>query len=974
MNLPESVAHFKEEAVKVELKPFDRFETMLYLKLLLGIQGEEIEIDEKMLDTVHDRANGCPLYVEYIVTWALERRMIEQDSESKKMILLHDDVSEETAIPRELSNIVLAAFNNLSPTLWDALKIASCIGYSFDAKVYKQLTNAMDLMPKVEELANLYDAFELSIDSNTYKWKHQAVFEAVKSLLIKNQTVQIHGMIAEEYEKEGSTDQGLSLDAGMRRLLARHFLLAEKWEGAFDQYMEAGKQAEDTFNYPEAAKMYEEAIICQGKLSYRPSLSSRLLPTIKLGNCLRELARYEESEAVLTRCLKEVEKERALQISTDTEQMYVLALTVLATLHQNQSKYNQARELYEKALPIARTVEGSSSSLWLANHIAGYAEILRKMGELEASEKLHREALKMREDNSCTELELAVSYTQLGCTLIGLGQAAEAYERHRSALLLRFKYLGFSHGLVSESLNYCAEGLSSLSRSEEGIPLAMHCVAIRKEVFGTAHPAFAHALSILASCFDAVGRQSSAKGLLERCLKICEEAFPKDHANIIPNLMSYGRVLRSMGMYEEGRNIYERAVKVHRINFKQGQKQLQLDTCLKEIRELTEEMEKGPDQRSVFLSESDRVLQHVTDRTVDVDADGTPLIILTDIGRDVDDEYALMLLGALTRKRLVNPLAVVTTLSPSRKRAALSKGSLDALGLLHVPVGIGSAGGVEEGRELEVYESAYRKASASIFEDGMNLMLLSLSSAPDKSVRLLGLASLTDFASLVRNHEDLFVSKVKEVVIMGGLEPLDSHDTLQPDTAYNNKCDMESARYLYERCQELGVPTVTLSRWAVYGCPVSNELFDELCKTDHMVATNLRRVSMTSINELWRKVNLPFPHPGREKLPERCNRKWFCGTFFGKDDIRRDGSASIWDLVTKLFMYDPLAMLCCVDEYRHEFFRWTTKEVNGVIHHFVGVSESNNGVIDPKALCNKLSYLFRFSLRESLQNIEESSN
>uniref|UniRef100_A0A7S4NFP3 Inosine/uridine-preferring nucleoside hydrolase domain-containing protein n=1 Tax=Odontella aurita TaxID=265563 RepID=A0A7S4NFP3_9STRA len=728
--------------------------------------------------------------------------------------------------------------------------------------------------------------------------------------------------------------------------------------------MNAGRRAEETYNFPEAAKMYEEAIVCLGKITPQPSVRSRLLPTLRLGSCLRELARYNESETVLTQCLSEAEAE--LAEGRGDEQMYVHALTALATLRQYQSKYNEARELYERALPIARRVEDSSASLWLAGHIAGYAEILRKSGDLPSAEKLHREALEMRKERSCTELEMAVSYTQLGCTLFGLKRYQEAYKQHRLALLSRFKYLDFSHGLVSESLNYCAEALCALGRSEDGIPLAMHGVEIRKQVFGPSHPALAHAFSILASNYHAVGRSCDAKQLLEKCLAICEEAFPKNHANIIPNLMNYGKVLRSLGNYRKAREVYERSIVIHQLNFKTNQKADQLEKCRSEVKELAQlEAMSGEDTPDIA-----RGVMPIP--PVNMELGSTPIIVLTDVGRDVDDEYALILLGALTRMNLLTPLAIVTTLSPARQRANLTRGSLDALGLAKVPVGVGGSGGLDGNTPLEVYEAQYSRSCSCIFESGINLMVRALESAPDNTVQLLCIASLQDAATLIRGHDKLFRAKVKEVLIMGGAKiPFNTSEFLEPDTAYNNNCDMVSARFVYRYCQEAGIPTLTLTRYTAYGCPVSNVVFDDLVKTAHMVGINTRRVSYEGINRLWHKVNLAAADPRREKLPSRCDRQWFCRTFFGKEDVNRagDSGTSIWDLVTKLNMYDPLTMLCCIPEYRETYFYWESFFVNGIQHRVTGISETNNGVIDSALLCKKLYSLFGLSLRNALQNI-----
>jgi len=164
----------RKSAIKVKLIPFDKYETELYLRMLLGIKDENITIEKQLLDVVHDRANGCPFFIECVVRWALEKHVIEYVGGTKKMRMLMETTDDvRAAIPQELSNILLSPFNKLPPPLWDALKIASCIGYSFDTDLYSTLNQGFGFTPKIEELASKYDCFERT--GSHYRWKQQAV-------------------------------------------------------------------------------------------------------------------------------------------------------------------------------------------------------------------------------------------------------------------------------------------------------------------------------------------------------------------------------------------------------------------------------------------------------------------------------------------------------------------------------------------------------------------------------------------------------------------------------------------------------------------------------------------------------------------------------------------------------------------------------------------------------------------------------
>ena len=69
------------------------------------------------------------------------------------------------------------------------------------------------------------------------------------------------------------------------------------------------------------------------------------------------------------------------------------------------------------------------------------------------------------------------------------------------------------------------------------------------------------------------------------------------------------------------------------------------------------------------------------------------IVIITDAGEDLDDEMALVMARFLTDHKLIELLAVVANLRPAAARARLVRGTLDALRLQAVPVGVGSDGG-----------------------------------------------------------------------------------------------------------------------------------------------------------------------------------------------------------------------------------------------------------------------------------------
>ena len=249
------------------------------------------------------------------------------------------------------------------------------------------------------------------------------------------------------------------------------------------------------------------------------------------------------------------------------------------------------------------------------------------------------------------------------------------------------------------------------------------------------------------------------------------------------------------------------------------------------------------------------------------------LAIISDPGEDLDDELAMVYLRhlvALYPSLVVR--CVVCNLRPARKRAALMRQTLDALNMKHVPVGVGDEVVPPSRARDDDEDWAFIDAGAyaSVHADGQVLLLEAFEAADDGALTLLCISALTDAAAFLEEHEGLFRRKVKEVVIMGGVEAPGTDGLLNPDDAANNAFDKNAARSFYGALQRHGVPMVVVSRSAAYACPVPRTLYDELAATGHPVGVRVRDAQREAIARLWRRAHATTP-AGRAHLPERCD-------------------------------------------------------------------------------------------------------
>jgi len=980
-NIPESLRG--KYFVDLHVERMDRSDTESYVRALFcdpNCIDRNMRVDSSVIDGVYGRARGCPLFTERIVLWSQMKEVIELD-ETRNAVALnlpshhnrhnHSDkklsnVLLET-LPANLNEEILEVINNLPHHLLDALKMAASMGITFDVNKYKNLKDDEGLHSSLQEVTASHCIFEEK--NGRYKWKHVAVYEAVESIIISNERIEIQNRIADSLLRDGK-----GFDGGAHaHQYAKHYVMAERWDEAFDRYMEAGSQAEEKLDFIGAVGMYNQAKMCLRKSRRKPSLQRKLSPHAALGWCLRELVRYDDAEKELEFCLKQTMAVPLRKRNSQFQEIELDVVTTLASLKQAQSKYVEAAEMFERALPIARANKEKHSQVWLAHHVASCAEIHRKSGDLEQAKTLHTEALGYREqavkEQSCTILELALSFTQLGCTLSGLGDHSRAYSLHKKALAARVEHLDFFHGLVSESLNYCADALQALRRGGEGVPLGMHAVKIRKFVFGPHHPAYAHALSVLASCYHSVGRSFDSLGLLSECLEICEKAFSKNHANMIPNLRLYGSVLSATGKNEKARDVYERAIRIHNMNFKEGQNALQLVKLENALKELTSS--NSTESQAVKASLEMPIPSFEPD-----DGARTHVIICADIGHRASDEYMLSVAASLQQMGNLQLISVIAVRPPQVVRANIARGALDGLLLSNVPVAYSGVVSTPSraaagGAATTTFNADYGEPSVHVNNTGVELITRALLKAPKKSLVIMGTACLGDISEVIHSHRNLFASKVKRVVVVGSVKHVKRRSFIVPEEACGGgEKDHAFAKNVYRSCQDLKIPTVTLFKDVSLGFPFPSSHVDDLILSNHMVSTKIQRSEEMQANRTWELTKQPKQETSRSSYPTLAagsdNKSFYKYSLGGKHP--NAGQHNIWPSIKSINLELVLGLLSCIPIYRDSHFRWETHQVKGIDHKVCRHSNASAGIIKSEALSNEIHMLIGFAFRTSLQN------
>lgn len=351
------------------------------------------------------------------------------------------------------------------------------------------------------------------------------------------------------------------------------------------------------------------------------------------------------------------------------------------------------------------------------------------------------------------------------------------------------------------------------------------------------------------------------------------------------------------------------------------------------------------------------------------------LFVITDPGRDQDDEDTLVLMNRYIRMELLNTLGVVANLQPSRMRARLAKGTLKELGQDEIPVGWGSGQKQKDDDGLAYEFDVSYLADASETLNGEQLIYDTLCQAPEKGVVLVLISQLTDAANAFRNNPDLFKRKVRRVVIMGGVVAdgnhkvaLDELGRIIPDpTAQNHKFDLEATEFLYNALQMNNIGITVVSRYAAGGAKVPRSMYDDMAATGHSVGIRVYEAQKKAIELLWQRTHMELDDPNRHGLPERCGPDWFSNVFLGGNGKDRNGSDSIWDLLQTFQLYDPMTLIAAIPTLRNYFYDSYVVEVMGVEHHVIGISADRHGVSRPEELSEYLASSLVESLMMTLE-------
>lgn len=289
------------------------------------------------------------------------------------------------------------------------------------------------------------------------------------------------------------------------------------------------------------------------ELSGQPRIQTSLMDTI--GKVYTSLGLYADAGNLLDEAV-------SLRRQLPTLPVRELAGTLyhLANVLTEQADYERARKLYQEALSSLDSSSGDTSLRIDIN--AALAELHFRTGDYASAEPVLQQVLKDRlalygEQSP----QVAEAVEEIGLNQFDQGRLAEAEERLREALELRWETLGKApHPDTAENLNNLALVLMTGGQLEQAESLYNEALDMNRRLYGSSHPAIALSLSNLAEIHRSQGKLEQAASDYREALAMQRELLGQQHPEVARLMNNLAFIHHDRGDVAEAMALSSRAL------------------------------------------------------------------------------------------------------------------------------------------------------------------------------------------------------------------------------------------------------------------------------------------------------------------------------------------------------------------------------------------------------------------------------
>ena len=474
---------------KMQLFPLKGFNKEGFEKYLLA-RFRAKAVPDSLVSFLLERSTGNPLYLNEIVSGLKEMKAIATNSEG--FVIWNSDAA--SRVSKSIEEILMMRLDNLDYTRKNLLKVASCMGESFDAwtlsKIYVPKMELSEISLILDEMQDMGIERE---EGSKYRFSNKLLRNvSYDSILVSNKR-SLHLQIAGIIERRDQSDSAWET-------LARHYSLGENYEKAFDYAVRSARRAFAASAFYEAQRIYSDSSSfskkagCQLEEKDLLDYSKSLISIGEYEKAMDILGKLRDSSCELTavnaRFLqlmildqrgeykKSAEEAEALFASANKIDCGEIALSSLryeVSSFIRLGKYDEALPVLEKGFitSLQFELEGELPSLYILSGSIQYFK-----GEYAKSMEYYSSALETSSKMSAYELMIR-SYFGLSNCHLALGEPERSLTMAEKAYDISIK-IGSRINILGAASNI-AFATVSLGRPDDALQVLSNSISLVNE-------------------------------------------------------------------------------------------------------------------------------------------------------------------------------------------------------------------------------------------------------------------------------------------------------------------------------------------------------------------------------------------------------------------------------------------------------------------------------------------------------------
>jgi len=442
---------FPHRCTEIHLHRLSADDSSSLLEQLLG----KAELPAEIQQTIMERSEGNPFYLEEVIRHLMQRELIVQDEQGWRAT----GALEEMSIPDTLQGVLLARIDRLQEDVRRTLQMASVIGQSFLYRILETIAETeMQLDAHLSQLQRIDLVREKArLPELEYIFKHALTQEAAYNSLLLERRKVFHLKVGEALE-ELFPDR-VDEFAG---LMAYHWERAGRPEKAVQYLLRAGERARRLHAHLEALGYYNRALVLMDddSDSYLPTLMHRAHVLLELFRGQEAVADFEKLQSIAHR-----NQDRQSELMTLLglgRGNYILSLdkTDIDFAKRSRNFYESAYELAKEISDKAGMIKALVPTTWYKDFWPEYADQARQNAE----EALNL-SLELGDEDLIFDSKLAMAHTgtlfereRLGAELLDQLEGRKDHSR-LNILLFRLMFTNLSLGNFEQAIKTCEAGI-----------------------------------------------------------------------------------------------------------------------------------------------------------------------------------------------------------------------------------------------------------------------------------------------------------------------------------------------------------------------------------------------------------------------------------------------------------------------------------------------------------------------------------